>query len=221
MTRLLLSSLPLLALSACTTAEDPAARATTRAEAPLVSPLALTPSGEAPTKSATTMESRRSGDPLFQLAAGRWIGSCDIWIPGRAEPVQSVGIERITEATEDPSTFTWTLIYKTPAGDQVRPYIMSADPARPGRYLLDEGGLYLSHYLIGDVLYSDFDVPGARLLARDEIRRNRYDFEIQVSATTPELTNDLGGGFLVNAYRMNSIQRCSLRRAGHGHDHDD
>ncbi len=219
MTRLILSAVPLLALSACAASEDGAASATTKAEAPLVSPLALHQPDEAPTKSAATRLSHRPGDPLFARAAGRWIGSCDIWIPGRDEPVQTVGIARITEPTEDPSTYTWTLIYKTPAGDQVRPYLMSADPARPGRYILDEGGLYLSHYLIGDILYSDFDVPGARLLARDEIRHNRYDFEIQVSATAPEITNDLGEGFLVNAYRMNSIQRCSLRRAGHGH-HD-
>lgn len=215
MSRFILSALPLLALSACTVADDRAA--TTEVAAPLVSPLAMLQPAEAQTKNVATTLSSRSEDPLFARAAGRWIGSCDIWIPGRDEPVQTVGIERITEPTEDPATYTWTLIYKTPAGDQVRPYIMSADPARPGRYVLDEGGLYLSHYLIGDVLYSDFDVPGARLLARDEIRHNRYDFEIQVSATTPELTNDLGEGFLVNAYRMNSIQRCSMRRAGRGH----
>lgn len=216
MSRTGLRTLPLLALAACAPTEphDPAAQA---AEAPLVSPLALAPPAPKPTSAESALRAPRPDDPLFARALGRWVGSCEIWIPGRDQPVQTVGIERITEPTDDPATYTWTLIYKTPDGDQVRPYIMSADPARPGRYILDEGGLYLSHYLIGDILYSDFDVPGARLLARDEIRRNRYDFEIQVSATTPELTNDLGGGFLVNAYRMNSIQRCSLRRAGHGH----
>lgn len=213
MSRLSFSALPLLALAACTATEtDPAAM--TAAAAPLVSSLAMTAPADAPAKSATTLESHRPEDPLFARALGRWVGSCDILVAGRDQPVQTVGIERITEPTDDPSTFTWTIIYKLPDGDQVRPYLMSADPARPGRYVLDEGGLYLSHYLIGDVLYSDFDVPGARLLARDEIRHHRYDFEIQVSATSPEITNDLGEGFLVNAYRMNSIQRCSMRRAG-------
>ena len=220
---------PLLApalFAGCAPVEDPAQSAsaqplTASSRTPLVSPQAMLTAGDALALPSLATSRSRPADPLFARAQGRWVGSCDIIIPGRAEPVASVEMERITEPTDTPGTYTWTIIYRTPDGEQVRPYVMSADPARPGRYLLDEGGLILTNYLIGDVLYSDFDVPGARLLSRDDIRGNRYLFEIQVSGTNPELVNDLGGGFLVNAYRMNSIQRCSLRRVGHGHGHDD
>lgn len=216
--------LPTALSAACAPSEDPSQNTSAQAlttAIPLVSQHAVLaePAEEAPASAGLSASRSRPTDPLFARALGRWVGSCDILVPGRAEPVQSVEMERITEPTDDPGTYTWTLIYRTPAGEQVRPYVMSADPARPGRYLLDEGGLILTNYLIGDVLYSDFDVPGARLLSRDDIRGNRYQFEIQISGTNPELVNDLGGGFLVNAYRMNSIQRCSLRRVGRGHDH--
>lgn len=215
--------------SACSPTEDWSSNAREQAlsapEAPLVSSAAFTAAAAATMEGASAAEAGAGrghhgepADPLLALAKGRWVGSCDILLPGRADPVLSVGIERITEPTDDPNVFTWTIIYRSPDGDQVRPYLMRVDGTRPGKYILDEGGVFLTNYLVGGVLYSDFDVPGARLLSRDEIRHNRYDFEIQVSGTTPELVNDLGGGFVINAYRMNSIQRCSMRRAGRGHD---
>jgi hypothetical protein len=120
---------------------------------------------------------------------------------------------------------SWTLIYRDANGEQVRPYIMRADPAVPGRYLLDEqNGIILTSYLQGEnLLSSDFDVPGVRLHTREEFHRNRYEFEIGVSALTPEIANDLGDDFIINAYRTLNTQKCELRRVrghGHGHDHD-
>ncbi len=159
-------------------------------------------------------------DPLLKLARGRWLGTCDILLTGQTEPAISVEIERITEPTGVPGEFTWTLIYRDANGEQVRPYIMRADPAVPGRYLLDENnGIVLSNYLQGgNLLYSDFEVQGIRLRTRDLFKHNRYDFEIGIGATTPEITSDLGDGLVIDSYRVLNTQKCSMRRVdAHGH----
>lgn len=191
---------------------------------PLVSSAALAASSAAtksePSSALTAERARPPVDPLLKLARGRWLGTCDIIVTGRTEPALSVEIERITEPTGTPGEFTWTLIYRDASGEQVRPYVMRADPAVPGRYILDENnGILISNYLQGgNLLYSDFEVQGIRLRTRDLFKKNKYDFEIGIGATTPEITSDLGDGFLIDSYRVLNTQKCSMRRVdAHGH----
>ncbi len=165
-----------------------------------------------------------TGEPLLDLARGRWLGRCDILITGRTEPALSVEIERITEPTGVAGEMSWTLIYRDANGEQVRPYTMRADAARPGRYLLDENnGIVLTNYLQGgNILKSDFEVQGIRLTTREEFARNKYDFEISVAQVVPELSSDLGDGFVVDSYRVLNTQKCSMKRVrGHGGGADD
>lgn len=168
----------------------------------------------------TAARPRPPADPLLKLARGRWLGTCDILLTGQTEPALTVEIERITEPTGVPGEFTWTLIYRDANGEQVRPYVMRADPAVPGRYILDENnGILISNYLQGgNLLYSDFEVQGIRLRTRDLFKHNRYDFEIGIGATTPEITSDLGDGLVIDSYRVLNTQKCSMRRVdAHGH----
>lgn len=163
-----------------------------------------------------------TGEPLLDLVRGRWLGTCDILITGQTEPAISVEIERITEPTGVPGEMSWTLIYRDATGEQVRPYTMRADAARPGRYLLDENnGIVLTNYLQGgNILKSDFEVQGIRLTTREEFNRNKYDFEISVAQVAPELSSDLGDGFVVHSYRVINTQKCSMKKVrGHGHGH--
>lgn len=197
------------------------------AELPLLSDAAaalsapLTTSALATSDAAAARRPRPPVDPLLELARGRWLGTCDILLTGQTEPAISVEIERITEPTGVPGEMTWTLIYRDASGEQVRPYVMRADPAVAGRYIFDENnGILISNYLQGgNLLYSDFEVQGIRLRTRDEFRNNRYEFEIGIGATTPEIVSDLGDGFIVNSYRVLNTQKCSMRKVrGHGHD---
>lgn len=194
---------------------------------PLLSAAALTATqaaapapGKAAASELTAARPRPPVDPLLKLARGRWLGTCDILRTGQTEPALTVEIERITEPTGVPGEFTWTLIYRDASGEQVRPYVMRADPAVPGRYILDENnGILLTNYLQGgNLLYSDFEVQGIRLRSRDLFKHNRYDFEIGIGATTPELTSDLGDGLVIDSYRVLNTQKCTMRRVdAHGH----
>ncbi len=184
---------------------------------PLLSPSALAALGEPQRAASPALAAERARppvDPLLKLARGRWLGTCDILLTGRTEPALSVEIERITEPTGTPGEFTWTLIYRDANGEQVRPYVMRADPATPGRYILDENnGILISNYLQGgNLLYSDFEVQGIRLRTRDLFKHNKYDFEIGIGATTPELTSDLGDGLVIDSYRVLNTQKCSMHR---------
>lgn len=213
------------ALAGCTTEPATTAPATGDSAAlPLISSAAFTavdpakPGGE---QALAARPPRPPIDPLLELAQGRWLGTCDILLTGRTEPAISVEIERITEPTGTPGEFTWTLIYRDASGEQVRPYVMRADPAVPGRYILDENnGILIANYLQGgNLLYSDFEVQGIRLRTRDLFKRNRYDFEIGIGATTPEISSDLGDGFVVDSYRVLNTQKCTMRRIGRGGGH--
>jgi hypothetical protein len=156
-------------------------------------------------------------DPLLKLAQGRWLGTCDILLTGQTEPAITIEIERITEPTATPGELTWTLIYRSAGVEQVRPYTMRVDTTAPGRYTLDEnnGVLITNRLQGGNLLYSDFEVQGIRLRTRELFKRNRYDFEIGVSATTPELSTD-AGGTIVDSYRVLNTQKCTMRRIGDG-----
>jgi hypothetical protein len=185
------------------------------ADLPLVSPAAAAAT-LAPEMRALRHE-RPAGD-LFALARGRWVGQCDIFVPGQAEPVQSVEMERITEPTENPDEYTWTIIYRSPDfGDDVRPYTVRTTET-PGRYIIDEhNGILLPNYLVnGNTLISEFQLAtyDIRLFTREVFRGNKYDIEFTSLEMTPELTSDLGEGFTVDSFRVISTQKCSLRRQG-------
>lgn len=187
------------------------------AELPLLSPAAAAATEASAAAKRAPGHDDPSGD-LFALAQGHWVGRCDILLPGQEEPAQSVEMERITEPTENPGEYTWTIIYRSPDFEQVRPYTILATET-PGRYIVDEhNGILLPNYLIdGNILVSQFQVQNVRLFTREVFRGNKYDVEFTVSSVSPELSSDLGGGFVVDAFRVQSTQKCSLRRKGPRH----
>lgn len=162
-------ALPLAAAAAGCAGEGASPIVEDRAATPMLSRAAadsaLAPAAATSAAAERARPPRPPLDPLLKLARGRWLGTCDILLTGRTEPAVTIEIERITEPTGTPGEMTWTLIYRDANGEQVRPYIMRADPAVPGRYLLDEqNGIVLTSYLQGpNLLSSDFDVPGVRL----------------------------------------------------------
>ena len=171
-------------------------------------------------RSSGLQAARRDDDAgdLFALARGHWVGSCDIYTPGQAEPVQSVEMERITEPTGNPGEYTWTIIYRSPDfDDDVRPYTIHATET-PGRYVIDEhNGIELPNYLVdGNVLVSEFQAPtyNIRLFTREVFRGNRYDIEFMTVSMTPELTSVADNGFVIDSFPVATAQRCTLHRRG-------
>ncbi len=167
------------------------------------------------TEPASDERRRPPGDgDLFALAEGHWRGHCDIFVPGQADPVQSVGMERITEATGDPNEYTWTIIYHNPeVGEDIRNYTVLATET-PGRYVIDEhNGIFLPAYLAdGNVLVSEFQAPSfdIRVMSREVFKRNRYEIEFISMSMTPEEVSD--SEVVIESFPVLSVQRCSLRR---------
>jgi hypothetical protein len=191
------------------------------ASLPLVSPAAATAIATAMTEPAPGVRRHEQpGHDLFALAQGRWVGECDLLVPGQDEPALTVETERIVEPTDNPNEYTWTIIYRGPDfPEQVRPYTILADPDNPGRYVIDEhNGILLASYLLdGNILVSSFQVPNLHLVARDVFRGNKWEFENTATSTTPELSADLGDGFVVDSFRVSSMERCKMRRHGSPH----
>lgn len=217
--------LPLMALlpgcvidGAGAMAPDPASEQTLAATLPHVSPAAAEALARAMTGPAPGVGHHDPpGHDLFALAQGRWVGECDLLLPGQDEPALTVETERIVEPTENPNEYTWTIIYRGPDfPEQVRPYTILADPDNPGRYVIDEhNGILLASYLVdGNILISPFQVPDLHLVARDIIRGNKWEFQVTATSRTPELSADLGDGFVVDSFPVVNVEKCKMRRHG-------
>jgi hypothetical protein len=225
----LATALPLMALlpgcvmdgAGVTASELASAEQALAASLPLVSPAAAAAIATAMTEPAPDVRRHEQPDhDLFALARGRWIGECDLLVPGQDEPALTVETERIVEPTDNPNEYTWTIIYRGPDfPEQVRPYTILADPDNPGRYVIDEhNGILLASYLVdGNILVSSFQVPNLHLVARDVFRGNKWEFENTATFTTPELSADLGDGFVVDSFPVSSVEKCKMRRAGSPH----
>lgn len=220
----LAAALPLMALlpgcvvdgDGATASDLASAEQTLATSLPYVSPAAAAAIARTVTEPAPgARHHQQPSHELFALARGRWIGECDLLVPGQDEPALTVETERIVEPTGDPNEYTWTIIYRGPDfPEQVRPYTILADPDNPGRYVIDEhnGILLASYFVDGNMLVSPFEVPGLNIVARDVIRGNKWEFQVTASSTTPELTADLGDGFIVNSFPVSSVEKCKMRR---------
>lgn len=157
----------------------------------------------------------QDSDDLLSVAQGHWLGTCDVIIPGSDQPTFSVEMERLVAPTENPGELTWTIVYRAPGLEQVRPYTMSVSDQAPGRYLLDEhNGILIPHYFFHDgILVSEYQVGNIRLMTRETFHGRKSDFEIIITSVDPELTTN-AGEFVVDAFTVSSIQKCSLHYKG-------
>ena len=132
---------------------------------------------------------------------------------------QSLKMELIIAATDDPKRFTWTIVYDGPQGRQERPYFLEVVDATAGRYVIDEGnGIRLSAWFShGDTLTSAFDVGESSLVSTDRFDAERGTIESQIisyrrpvkPATQPV---EVVKGFGVTAFDVIAVQRATLRR---------
>ena len=145
---------------------------------------------------------------------GSWEGAVHTAAPGGALTPR-FQMKRIVAATEDPGVYTWTTIYSGDAGDQTRNYLLIERDAASGQYAIDEqNGIVLDATLLGDSLYSWFEVQGTRLLVRERLQAGPdgapgWSFEILTSGGESGQTGDQ---IAVEVLPVTGLQRAWLRR---------
>jgi hypothetical protein len=147
---------------------------------------------------------------------GRWKGDLSA---ETSRGNQSLKMELVIAATDDPKRFIWTIVYDSPAGRQERPYFLEAIDAKAGRYVIDEGnGIRLSAWLShGDTLTSAFDVGESSLVATDRFDAEHGTIESQIvsyrrPATPATKPVEVVEGFGVTPFDVIAVQRATLRR---------
>lgn len=149
---------------------------------------------------------------------GHWKGESSAAGPGRDG--MKFGTELIIDRTDDPSKWTWTLIYDGAAGRQERKYTLAgdADSARSGRWKIDENnGIVLdASYILGG-LFCRFEVQGSdisvsyRIVGEGEARR--LLMELVTCRTAGTQTGGKDQTPPVTSYSPISVQRVEMRLA--------
>jgi hypothetical protein len=135
---------------------------------------------------------------------GQWQGTMQLHYQGQLRDTVAV---RFTVATLADTAWTWRMEYLSAKYPQVKDYVLRLVDRAKGRYVVDEGGgLVLDDYLIGDKLYSVFEVQGQLLTASYELRGSALVFEVTSGQKQPE---PRAGVF---SYTTASVQRVVLQR---------
>lgn len=110
--------------------------------------------------------------------------------------------------------YSWKIVYGEGPNQQVRPYELLADPAKPGKFTIDEkNGILLDCQRFGSVLQSQFQVQKNLIVSRDELTAEGLSVEITTfDASKPRATATQGGKFQVASYPVRAIQRGLLTR---------
>lgn len=149
-------------------------------------------------------------DPAAGLPAnwhGTWAGP--MALHGVAGKPGSVPVVLTIRPDGDKGGVTWLVVYGEGKGEVRKDYRLDHDPKRPGRYRLDErNGIVLDARLVGDVLYSQFEVEGRSFTARYE--RAGGAIRMEITAAKPE--KDATGGGAVRGLEVTEVQAAELRR---------
>lgn len=145
---------------------------------------------------------------------GTWSGPVQGYDP--AGPRETFLMRYELGPGERPGRSRWTIVYEDGAQRQVRPYELVELDAAAGRYAIDEGdGLLLESRLLGDVLYTSFEIGGTRLLVREErgvdpTGAETLTVEFVTAPDTPERTTDTEPP--AHSFPVRHVQRATLRR---------
>jgi hypothetical protein len=135
---------------------------------------------------------------------GTWEGPCTLTPPLQDTPPLKMRLR--IENSHPPDSLTWEITYLgLKSGLEVRPYRLLPG-SRPNHWLIDEGnGIRLDHYSNGDFLYGEFEVPGARIFSREELRQGRLEVELLSFAPQPTTAGP------VPSFELKRLQKCQLQ----------
>lgn len=143
---------------------------------------------------------------------GKWEGRLKIFnAKGLAQEIY-MGLEILPIDTSE--NHTWTIIYGEGDDQQIRAYELITKDAAIGHYLIDEkNSIILDDYLLGNTLYSRFDVMGSLLTAVYRKEGDKIIFDIIAGSAEPISTT--GGEDdipEVNSFKITNAQRAVLTR---------
>ena len=105
--------------------------------------------------------------------------------------------------------FTWKTTYGDGDKKVVKDYVLVPDGEKPGRFVCDEkNGIGLAARLVDGVMFSTFEVGGAVLTARYELKEKGLRFEITSAKPAKEKT----GGGQVQDYPVDVVQLAELKK---------
>ncbi len=144
---------------------------------------------------------------------GSWAGEVTPYSANGAN--DRFGMRLDIARTDDPSRFDWTITYSGSAGTQVRAYSLLVRDVASGRYAIDErNGTVLEQQLLGDALYSWFDVAGTRLCVRERLVRasGGEHIEVEIASARDRDATATGSNGDVSCRPLVSVQRARLER---------
>lgn len=145
--------------------------------------------------------------PLPAEWHGTWTGTMAITNP--ADKRTEVPVEMEIGPTKDGKGITWKTTYGDGDKKVVKDYVLVPDAEKPGRFIIDEkNGIGLAARLVDGVMYSTFEVGGAVLTARYELREKGLQFEITSAKPAKEKTGD----GKVQDYPVDMVQVVELKR---------
>jgi hypothetical protein len=144
-------------------------------------------------------------EPTFgERCRGQWAGTMQLYHQGQLRDTVPV---QFTVAPLADTAWTWRMEYRSVKYPQVKDYVLRLLDRAKGHYVVDEGGgLVLDDYLIGNKLYSVFEVKGNLLTASYELLGEQLVFEVTAGQKLP----DARAG--VFSYTTVSVQRVVLKR---------
>lgn len=150
--------------------------------------------------------------PARELLTG-WYGSWggEARLLGPASDGRPFAMELHVQPISDRDAVTWTIVYGEGVGRQVRAYELVASPKQPGRFVMDEkNGILIDCQLIGDVLYSQFQV--AETLLHSRFARVNGRIEVEIASFTPATPANPGELLPANvrSFALRSMQKGSL-----------
>lgn len=129
-------------------------------------------------------------------------------------------MELIVQPTDDPTRFSWTIVYAEAAGQrQERAYELVVRDADKGMYAIDEkSGIIIPTTLIESTLYSSFEVQGVRINTRESLvhagtAQEAIEVEM-ISGSTDSLETSGGKDAVpeVRSVALRSLQRATMKR---------
>lgn len=151
----------------------------------------------------------------IQAFEGRWLGEMRIESAGLPEDqVTKIPVEMLIAKTDTPGVWLWITEYKGSFAIEKK-YRLKTRDETGGLYETDEGnGIVLPMYLIGNRLYSRFEVMNNLLSSCYTIDGDTLQFEI-ISGKGETFTSSGGNSKEipeVKGYSISSVQRSVLRR---------
>ena len=136
---------------------------------------------------------------------GNWNGTMYIFNYGK--PVDSVLVSFIVKPAIQDSSYTWRMEYHSAKTPMVKDYVLRTRDAAHGLFMTDEGdGIELTSYLVGNKIYSLFEVQNTMLSACYELRGNELIFEVTSGKKEPAT----GGG--VSTFSVKNVQRVVFKK---------